>query len=85
MIDYQIELYFRCVDVSENINMDDTSVNKNRKIDGDSKPKSVYPFDQRENSPSKLSNLKKHKQTKHKGIGYPCDQCDYTANNQDAL
>ena len=64
---------------SKNLNMDDTSANKKRKIDGDSKPKKVYPCDKCKYSSSILSNLKTHTQSIHKGIRFPCDQCEYAA------
>ena len=32
-----------------------------------------------------MGNLKKHREIKHEGICYPCDQCDYNATEARAL
>ena len=76
------------IEVFENINMDDTSANKKRKIDGDSevnaKTKNVYSCDQCEYTGSRTA-LHKHKQSKREGIRYPCDQCEYAATRQGDL
>ena len=75
------------VEVFVNINMDDTSVNKKMKVDGDSevnaKTRDIYPCDQCEYTGSRDS-LRKHKQSMHEGIRYSCDQCEY-AGSRDAL
>ena len=68
-----------------NINMEDTSANKKRKIDGDTevntKAKKVYSCDQCEYTATQHGHLKTHKQAKHEGIRYPCDQCEYAATH----
>ena len=37
------------------------------------------------NSGGQLSQLKKHKASKHKGTRYPCDQCSHVATTKDLL
>ena len=38
-----------------------------------------YPCDQYEHAATDLSNLRKHKQRKHRGMRYPCDQYEQYA------
>ena len=67
------------------LNMDEASAIKKRKRNNDdgelnSKKKDVRSCDQCDYTGSRTA-LYRHKQSKHEGIRYPCDQCIYTAGD----
>ena len=43
------------------------------------------PCDQCEYASTIIFNLRRHKQSKHKGIRYPCDQCEYATTELSKL
>ena len=61
------------------MNMEETSETKKRKLDGceevNTKTKDIYPCDKCEYTGPK-QGVRRHIQSKHKGIRFPCDQCE---------
>ena len=45
----------------------------------------MYPCNMCEYSATRISFLKRHKETKHEGVRYTCDLCDYAATRKDKL
>ena len=44
-----------------------------------------YQCDECEYAATKVSNLKRHKESKHEGIRYTCDQCEYVTTGSSHL
>ena len=58
---------------------------KRLKVSDKGTEENTFPCDLCDHIYASKKTLKRHKEAKHEGIRYPCDQCEYSATNMGIL